>query len=168
MFDADVLEPDVVMEPDMLISRGKDLRRLAFLTPIRSLPMKPALLLPPETSLAEATGLMLNENARAALIVCGDSVLGLLDQANILRMTRAREVDLERTSVWRAMTVDPPRAADSDSVATALRSFRAHRVDHLCVSRQDGAPVGILDMGTVVDWMSNQLTVIVFDNFARG
>ena len=167
MFDYDVLKPDVLVEPETLISRGKDLRRLAFLTPLRALPLKRPLLLPPETSVGEAAELMLSTGVRAALVVCAESVLGILDEANVLRMARNREVDLERTSVWKAMTPDPATVADTESVAGALRTLRTHRADHLAVVRPDGAPLGVLDLGTVVDWVSKQLAVIVFDAVPR-
>jgi CBS domain-containing protein len=167
MFDYDVLRPDILVEPETLISRGKDLRRLAFLTPIRALALKQPLLLPPEISVGEAAELMLSAGVRAALVVCADSVIGVLDEANVLRMARNRSVDLDRTSVWMAMTPEPPTTNDTESVAGALRAFRTQRLDHLCVVRADGSPFGILDMSAVVDWVSRQLAVIVFEGGAR-
>ena len=167
MFDYDVLRPDVLVEPETLISRGKDLRRLAFLTPIRALPLKKPLLLPPETSLTEAADLMLSAGVRAALVVCADSVLGVLDEANVLRMARNRSVDLERTSIWKAMTPEPSTVSDSESVAGALRALRTQHLDHLSVVRADGSPFGLLDLAAVIEWISKQLAVIVFEGGAR-
>jgi CBS domain-containing protein len=83
-------------------------------------------------------------------------------------MARGRGADLDATSVWKAMTPEPPTATDNDSIASALRTFRAQQLDHLCILRQDGSPFGILDMSTLVDWMSKQLTVIVFEGVAAG
>src|SRR6185295_17366416 len=117
MFDYDVLKPDVLVEPEALIARGKDLRRLAFLTPVRALPLRRPLLLPPGTSINEAADLMLSAGARAALVVSGDSVLGILDEANVLRLARNRSVDLGRTSVWKAMSPEPPTTPDTETVA---------------------------------------------------
>jgi len=168
MFEHDILEPDFLVEPETLNSRGKDLRRLAFLTPIHALGLQPPLLLAPETSVGEAADMMLSAGVRAALVVCADSVLGLLDEACVLRMARSPGVDLDRTSIWKTMTPEPPTASDTDSIAGALRTFRAQRIDHLCVVRQDGSPLGLLDMSTLVGWMSKQLTTIVFEGAARG
>jgi CBS domain-containing protein len=162
MFDFDVLRPDILVEPEALISRGNHLRRLAFLTPIRALPMKRPLLLAPDGSLGEAADLMMADKAPAALVVRDDSLLGLLRERDILRMVRLPEADLDRTSVWQAMTPEPPCCLDTDSVASALRSFRTHGIDHLPIVAEAGSPVGILDMSALVDWMSNQLTVVVF------
>jgi len=166
MFDYDILQPDVLVEPEALIARGKDLRRLAFLTPIHALALKRPLLLAPETPVGDAADMMLSAGARAALVVCADSVLGLLDESCVLRLARSRGADLDGTSVWKVMTPEPPTATDTDNIARALRAFRGQRLDHLCVLRQDGSPFGILDMAALVDWMSRQLAVIVVDGVA--
>jgi CBS domain-containing protein len=90
-----------------------------------------------------------------------------VDEANVLRMARNRDVDLDRTSVWKAMTPDPATINDTESVAGALRALRTLRADHLGVVRPDGSPLGVLDLGTVVEWVSKQLAVIVFDAVPR-
>lgn len=163
MFDHDVLEPAVLVEREAILSRGKDVRRMAFLTPISALPIKAPVLLPPEASLGEAAELMIEEGAHSALVVCNGGILGLLDEADILRMVRTRYADLDRISVWRAMTPEPPTCLDSDHIATALRSFRLHAVRQLAVVREDGSPVGILDLSTMVTWIANQLIAADLD-----
>jgi CBS domain-containing protein len=168
MFDYDVLEPGALVEPEALIARGADLQRLAVLTPLRSLPIKRPLLLAPETSVAEAAEKMIAQRVHAALVVCADSVLGLVDETDILKLVRYRYADLDRISVWKAMTPEPPVCLDTDSVATALRHFRTTGTSHLSVLKEDGgAPLGILDLGGIVEWMSGRLTVVVFDGIGR-
>jgi CBS domain-containing protein len=54
------------------------------------LPIKRPLMLTADTSVAEAARLMMEDDARAALIVSGDNVLGIVTE----------------NDVWRAMTVN--------------------------------------------------------------
>ena len=89
MFEHDNLEPDAFVEPEALISPEREGRAHAASTPIRALPIKRPLLLTAETSVAEAARLMMEDDARAALIVSGESVLGIVTE----------------NDVWRAMTV---------------------------------------------------------------
>ena len=89
MFEYDRLEPEALVEPEALISMGRELRSAAATTPIRALPIKRPLLLAADTSVAEAARRMMEEDARAALIVSGESVLGIVTE----------------NDVWRAMTV---------------------------------------------------------------
>jgi CBS domain-containing protein len=89
MFEYDSLRPDALMEPDTLTAPNRDVRAPGASTPIRALPIKRPLLLTANTSVAEAARRMMEDDARAALIVSGDSVLGIVTE----------------NDVWRAMTV---------------------------------------------------------------
>lgn len=90
MFEFDSMEPETLVEPEALMSLGREARSSAAAsTPIRALPFKRPLLLTADTSVAEAARRMMEEDARAALIVSGDSVLGIVTE----------------NDVWRAMTV---------------------------------------------------------------
>ena len=90
MFEYDTIEPATLVEPETLISSAAAAgRSAAGTTPIRALPMKRPLLLTADTSVAEAARRMMEEDARAALIVSGESVLGVVTE----------------NDVWRAMTV---------------------------------------------------------------
>ena len=164
MFDFDTLRPHVLVEPEGLISRRKDLRRMAFITAVGSLPRKPALMLAPETSLAAAANQMTEANAGAALVVCSGSLLGMLTERDVLGSLRnADGGDLTRTSVWKAMTPEPPFCLDTDSVASALRLMKTYDIRHLPVMRADGPPVGVLDAAAIIRWLSDQLTVLILD-----
>ena len=89
MFEQDSMEPAALVEPEALISSGRETRSAAGMTPLRALPIKQPLLLTAETSVAEAARRMMEDDARAALIVSGESVLGIITE----------------NDVWRAMTV---------------------------------------------------------------
>jgi CBS domain-containing protein len=90
MFESDSLEPGDLVEPEMLISPDRELRRPSHATPIRALPIKRPLMLAADTSVAEAARLMMEGDARAALIVSGDNVLGIVTE----------------NDVWKAMTIN--------------------------------------------------------------
>ena len=90
MFEYDSMQPDALVEPEALISPERDARSAAASMPIRALPIKRPLLLTADTSVAEAARRMMEDDARAALIVSGESVLGVVTE----------------NDVWRAMTVN--------------------------------------------------------------
>jgi CBS domain-containing protein len=90
MFEFDSLAPGDMVEPEALISPEREPRRPALSMPIRALPIKRPLLLSADTSVAEAARLMMEDDARAALIVSGDSVLGIVTE----------------NDVWKAMTTN--------------------------------------------------------------
>jgi hypothetical protein len=93
MFEYDNMEPADLVEPETLMSPGRALssvgRGAGRSTPLRALPIKQPLLLTSETTVAEAAQLMMEEDARVALIVSGERVLGIVTE----------------NDVWRAMTV---------------------------------------------------------------
>ncbi len=94
MFEYDNMEPGDLVEPETLMSPARQLSALgrpgaARSTPLRALPIKQPLLLTSETTVAEAAQLMMEEDARVALIVSGERVLGIVTE----------------NDVWRAMTV---------------------------------------------------------------
>jgi CBS domain-containing protein len=167
MFDYDVLEPGILVEPEALISRGKDIRRVAFLTPIHALPMRRPLLLSRTSTVAEAARLMIDEDARAAFIVGSAGVIALVTETDIFKLLRNPFADLACMPALKAIARAPAVCLDTDSIAVALRSFKAHAASHLSVIKADGAPHGILDALAITDWMSNQLSVIVFDKLVR-
>ena len=89
MFEYDNREPGDLVEPEALLSLGRDTLAAGRSTPLRALPIKQPLLLSSDTSVAEAAQLMMEEDARVALIVSGERVLGIVTE----------------NDVWRAMTV---------------------------------------------------------------
>jgi CBS domain-containing protein len=94
MFEYDNMEPGDLVEPETLMSPGRELAGMGRSsggrsTPLRALPIRQPLLLTSETTVAEAAQLMMEEDARVALIVSGERVLGIVTE----------------NDVWRAMTV---------------------------------------------------------------
>ncbi len=96
MFEYDNMEPGNLVEPETLMSPGRELPAPTLgrtaagrSTPLRALPIKQPLLLTSETTVAEAAQLMMEEDARVALIVSGERVLGIVTEDD----------------VWRAMTM---------------------------------------------------------------
>ena len=163
MFDFDTLRPGVLLEPEALISPEKDLRKLAFSTPIHSLRRRTPLMFAPETSVAHAAKLMSEDGAAAALVVCSGSVLGLLSEGDIISQLQPSGIDLSKLSVWKAMTAEPPFCLDTDSVASVLRLFKTFDVRYLPMVKEYGPAVGIVEMSSVVQWLADQLTVVGLD-----
>ena len=162
MFDFDTTRPGVLVEPEGLITRRKDLRRAAFTTAVGSLPRKPALMLAPETSVAVAAQRLADTGAGAALVVCSGTLLGLFSERDVLARL-GDDADLRHRSVWQAMSPEPPFCLDTDSIASALRVMKTHGARDLPILRADGPPVGLLDGPTFVRWLSDHLTALILD-----
>lgn len=162
MFDFDTLRPGILVEPEGLIARRKDLRRAAFTTAVGSLPRQPATMLAPETSVAEAARCLRATGSSAALVMCSGTLLGLLDEHDVVA-SLGRGADLARTSVWQAMLPEPPFCLDTDSIASALRVMKTHHARHLPILRAAGPPVGLLDGTAIGRWFSDQLTALILD-----
>jgi predicted transcriptional regulator len=162
MFDFDTLRPGILVEPEGLIARRKDLRRAAFTTAVGSLPRKPALMLAPETSVAAAARRLADSGTGAALVICSGTVLGLLGEPEVVACV-ASGADLGHTSVWQAMSPEPPFCLDTDCIASALRVMKTHNARQLPILRADGPPVGLLDGATIGRWFSDQLTALILD-----
>jgi CBS domain-containing protein len=163
MFDFDTLRPHVMIEPEALISRRRDLRHLAFTTPARKLLRGAPLRLTPETSVARAALLLRKAGARAALVVCSGSLLGTITETDIAAQVQSGIVDVSRVSVWQAMTPEPPFCLETDSLASALRLLKTYNERQLPVMEVDGPVVGLLDLSDVLAWLSDQLTVAILD-----
>ena len=163
MFDFDTLKPGVLVEPEGLIVREKDLRKLAFSTPIHTLRRRTPLMFAPETSVAQAAKVMSENGMPAALVVCSGSVLGLLSESDITKQMQDPQVDLTRVSVWKAMTPEPPFCLDTDCVASVLRLFKTYGVRYLPMVKEYGPAVGIVEMSSVMEWLSDHLTVVGLD-----
>ena len=162
MFDFDTLRPGILVEPEGLIARRKDVRRAAFTTAVGSLPRRPALMLAPETSVADAAQHMAESGADAALVVCSGTLLGLLGDHDVVACVHSG-ADLTHTSVWQAMAPEPPFCLDTDSIASAVRVMKTHAVRQLPIVRADGPPVGLLDGAAIVRWFSDHLTALILD-----
>ena len=162
MFDFDTMRPGILVEPEGLIARRQDLRRVAFTTAVGSLPRRPALMLAPETSVAAAAGRLAAAGSGAALVICSGTLLGMLGEHDVVACVGSG-ADLAHTSVWQAMSPEPPFCLDTDSIASALRVMKTHNVRHLPILRADGPPVGLLDGTTIGRWLSDQLTALILD-----
>lgn len=162
MFDFDTLRPGTLVEPEGLIARRKDLRRAAFTTAVGSLPRRPAVMLAPETSVADAAKRLAETGAGAALVVCSGTLLGLLGDHDIVACVRDGG-DMAHTSVWQAMSPEPSFCLDTDSIASAVRVMKTHAARHLPIVRADGPPLGLLDGAAIVRWFSDHLTALILD-----
>ncbi len=90
MFEYDNLQPSDLVEPEALMSSGRGMQTAGRSIPLRALPIRQPLMLTSDTTVAEAAQLMMEEDARVALIISGGRVLGIVTE----------------NDVWRAMTVN--------------------------------------------------------------
>ena len=162
MFDFDTLKPGILVEPEGLIARRKDLRRAAFTTAVGSLPRRPAVMLAPETSVADAAARLAETGAGAALVICSGTLLGLISDHDVVACVRSG-ADLTHTSVWQAMSPEPPFCLDTDSIASAVRVMKTHAAPQLPIVRADGPPVGLIDSAAIIRWFSDHLTALILD-----
>ena len=105
---------------------------------------KPACLVDPETTLAEATTMMGEYRVGSALVVSSDRLIGILTERDVVRaMSTAHDAPMRPVVEW--MTNQPTTAPPDTPVRDALRTMVEGGFRHLPI--MDGETVvGVLSM----------------------
>ena len=110
-------------------------------------PSKPILSLSTET-VVDVAQLLQRKRGDASLVVSPDgSLAGILTDTDFTRRVVAKSINPEATPVSEIMTPDPTCVALSDPALEALTIMVENHFRHLPVVDDDGAVVGLLDIG---------------------
>jgi CBS domain-containing protein len=126
--------------------RSKD-RKKSAKTVSNLRPSKPILSLSTE-SIVSVAQLLQRKRGDSSLVVTPEGDLaGILTDTDFTRRAVARNIDPETTPVSAIMTPDPTCVALSDSALDALTTMVENHFRHLPVVDDEGAVVGVLDIG---------------------
>jgi CBS domain-containing protein len=86
------------------------------------------------------------ENRKAALIVDGDILVGLLSFKDIVSRVLAKELPLHMTRVVDVMTPNPESVLPDSTIIDALQTMHDHNFLTLPVCEANGRVVGLVDV----------------------
>jgi CBS domain-containing protein len=146
---------------------------------VTEIPRGPALVLPPEASIAGAVEAMRRRGRGAAVVVRNHRPIGVLTDRDILgwgrpagvltdrdilgwgrQRSQARaDLDDPRLPVASVMTPCTEALREGDTVAGALRSMCARRQWHLPIVCDQGLLLGALDIADISLWLRDRMTL---------
>ncbi|MFW6199630.1 MAG: CBS domain-containing protein [Gemmatimonadota bacterium] len=106
--------------------------------------------IPPDRTVLEAIQLLVEKNIGSVVVTNDESILGILTERDILRLSTDQHRDLDRLRVSEAMTSDVVTASPDDEISHVMEVMTENRVRHLPVLADD-ALAGILSIGDVVN-----------------
>jgi CBS domain-containing protein len=104
----------------------------------------PVVTVPPDATLQQAIGAMLNDRVGSAVVVEHGPV-GIITRSDILRATYHEETALSKLTVRAGMSDDLVTTTPETTVTKALRTMQSHNVKKLPVLSEMGL-VGIVTM----------------------
>jgi myosin heavy subunit/signal-transduction protein with cAMP-binding, CBS, and nucleotidyltransferase domain len=110
---------------------------------------RPSTMVPPNVSVLQATQKMA-DSRKAALIVEGGQLVGILSFKDIVSRLIAKELPLDTTEVSSVMTPNPESMLPDATVLEALQTMHDHNFLTLPVCEANGQVVGLVDVMDVI------------------
>ena len=114
----------------------------------------PFLSVAPHAAIEDVVAQMNNEHASAALVVQDGKILGIFTERDVLSRVIAR-IDGLFSPVAEMMTPDPDVLAESTMLSAALRALALGGYHHLPVVDDDGSPVALVSLQTIVAFLAD-------------
>ena len=111
---------------------------------------KPPLTVGPEDTVAQAARAMTARHVGAAIVLKGESVIGVISERDVMEKLVAAGRDPEGTRVREIMSSPVLSVGVDTSVATAAKVMREHHIRHLVVLDEDQKLVGMLALRYVL------------------
>ena len=144
-----------------------DLFALLRETQVSELALSKVPVLLPDQTVAAAVEAMQQTSHGSAVIVDQGRLIGILTERDLLRIVARGEEGLD-CSLFEAMTRKPQSVKPEDPLDVAVRCMDRGGYRRLPVVDQAGAPVGLLDVRTVVDFVVEQMPRTVFNQASRA
>ena len=119
--------------------------------PIRSvMQRRKVLVVPPQTSVREAAGLMAGKNVGAVMVIENESLVGIFTERDVVFRVIARGLDVATTLLADVMTPSPRTVEPDKPFGYALLVMHEGGFRHLPVV-EDGKPIGIVSARSAMD-----------------
>ena len=106
--------------------------------------------IPPDRTVLEAIRLLVEKNIGSVVVTNDDSIVGILTERDILRLTTDRHRELDRLLVSETMTSEVITATPDDEISHVMEVMTENRIRHLPVLEEHEL-AGILSIGDVVN-----------------
>lgn len=138
-----------------------DLRNLFLETSVGQLTLTQVPVLSPAQTAAEAAEAMRNVSHGSALICESDRLVGIITERDLLRLLP--DDDRIEQPLSDVMTSSPKTLTSDDSLMDAVRWMDQGGYRRLPVVNADHHPVGIVDVKTVMNFLSEIMSATVYN-----
>jgi CBS domain-containing protein len=154
MFDFDVRDVEGAREPQTIAPPGLSHLAHDLADPIARIRRRPALVLPPTHTLADALRCFGESEHGMALVASYGYLLGTLTEKQLIRHLGEQPSAAPATAVWRVMLAGPETLRESDSAGYALQKLRQLGVTAMPILHASGRLLGLLDCRDLLNWVS--------------
>ncbi|MCB9832888.1 MAG: CBS domain-containing protein [Planctomycetes bacterium] len=143
---------------EMVLDRGRrrGLEESGTLTaPLADLSLRPAITIPPETSLRGAVRRMKEAGIGSVLIEDGGRLTGIFTERDLLMRVVDEGLDLDRTPVAEVMSREPQTLRLSDAVSFAINMMSEGGLRHVPVTDQGGRPRHVVSVRDLARWLAD-------------
>jgi len=152
------MDEEIIQEEEAIAEeRTEDAARLGatiLYKPIREVAtLKPAICVPPTTSVRDAIQRMQDQGAGCVLVEEAGELVGIFTERDVLTKVVGAQIDLDAATVGTLMTPDPEALSPEDRVQFALNKMTVGGFRHIPLVDDDNRPVGVVSMRNVVDHM---------------
>jgi CBS domain-containing protein len=105
----------------------------------------------PECTVQDAVRQMNRERVGALLVMCGDTIVGIFTERDLLRRVVAEDRSPATTQVGDVMTAEVVVVKPNRTISEAMQVVTEKRVRHLPVV-EDGCLLGIISSGDLTRW----------------
>ncbi len=107
----------------------------------------------PDTLVADAAGVLLDNDISSALVVEDGHLVGILTTTDFVEIVAKSQPKAE-TTVERYMTANPVTTDAQDSVAAVAATMVEHGFHHVPVVDDEGTPIGIITTSDLAAYVS--------------
>ncbi len=130
------------------------LQRNLFERPVSDLSLRPAIVVSPQTTLAEVVDQMKQKDLGGVVVVDDSSnTLGVFTESVLVRLL-AEHQGLPAGPVSQFMDTDYARTRTTDRIAHVIRAMREKDTRFVCVTDGFGKPVGLTGQRGIVEYVS--------------
>ena len=152
------MDEEIIQEEEAIAEeRTEDAARLGatiLYRPIREVAtMKPAICVPPTTSVRDAIQRMQDQGVGCVLVEAAGELVGIFTERDVLTKVVGAQIDLDTATVGSLMTPEPEALSPDDRVQYALNKMTVGGFRHIPLVDDDNRPVGVVSMRNVVDHM---------------
>lgn len=122
--------------------------------PIRTIGLRPSVMLPETALLSEAIRLMRERKIGSALVTHEGKLVGILTERDLLMRASLGEFDPAKTRVDQLMHREPVVLTPDHPIAYAINLMSDGGFRHIPLVDADGRPVGIISIRDIVDYFA--------------
>lgn len=148
---------DDIIQDEMKImyeeGKGRTLDSESFRVNLGKVPMRPPVLVAPDTTVRRAAERMVREHLGCVLVAKEGGIAGIFTERDITRKVICGGLDPEKTTVQEVMTPDPEYLTSLQTLRYAVHYMVTHGLRYVPVVDTKGMPIGTLTGRSVLDFL---------------